>query len=314
MPETDDTKHSTYKTRVQQEYMSAFLAAKYGKEVKHLKFIKGGEVSQAYSFDAVDGGYVIRANRHGSEGFEKEKYAFLHFASPKVPIPKIVDIGKMNKVFSYAISKGAPGRAMSSFTKEELIGIGPRMLETMGAIHATSVDNTFGYGYMAPSGMGTSTSWRDYVLSIGGENDKSRNWAGLFQNSFLEKDVFDSLYARLESLIEFCPEVRSLIHGDFGFDNIISDGKSITGVIDWANCMYGDFLYDAAWLSFWPSDFEFDRICREYYSDQGVPNYEKRILCCQLYIALNSMGFYAESDQKDKYIWAKERINKLLKK
>ena len=42
-----------------------------------------------------------------------------------------------------------------------------------------------------------------------------------------------------------------LLHGDYGFDNVLVDQGKISGVLDWANAKYGDFLYDVAWLDFW---------------------------------------------------------------
>ena len=33
--------------------------------------------------------------------------------------------------------------------------------------------------------------------------------------------------------------------------NVLINGATIIAIIDWGNAMYGDHLYDAAWLIYW---------------------------------------------------------------
>ena len=47
-------------------------------------------------------------------------------------------------------------------------------------------------------------------------------------------------------LIEYCPEEHKLVHGDFGSNNVLTDGQKITGVLDWDCALYGDPLFDVA--------------------------------------------------------------------
>jgi aminoglycoside phosphotransferase (APT) family kinase protein len=62
---------------------------------------------------------------------------------------------------------------------------------------------------------------------------------------------FDRGYARLAELAEGLPDKRHIIHGDLLNRNVLVQGERITAVIDWRNALYGDRLYDAAWLIFW---------------------------------------------------------------
>jgi hygromycin-B 4-O-kinase len=41
------------------------------------------------------------------------------------------------------------------------------------------------------------------------------------------------------------------VHGDMVNHNVLVQDPRITAVIDWGNALYGDWLYDAAWLIFW---------------------------------------------------------------
>ena len=59
---------------------------------------------------------------------------------------------------------------------------------------------------------------------------------------------FRAGYARLRELVTGLPQDRHVIHGDLANRNVLINGATLTAVIDWGNAMYGDHLYDAAWL------------------------------------------------------------------
>jgi aminoglycoside phosphotransferase (APT) family kinase protein len=54
-------------------------------------------------------------------------------------------------------------------------------------------------------------------------------------------------------LIEACPERRDLVHGDLLHGNVLvsPDATRITAVFSWKCSVRGDFLFDAAWCTFW---------------------------------------------------------------
>lgn len=312
------TGESKYKTRIEIKKVRDFLKSRYG-EVGNIIPLGGGEISQAFSFDSsIDGGYILRVNRHGIDGFEKDKYAQLHFSSDTLPIPKIIEVGQMEVNYSYSLSRKVDGDTIQNILKQQdkdhkpivtMDTLAPLCIMMLDEIHKVDISNTSGYGYWGKDANGNKETWREFILSVG----KDGWWADVFKTTFLEQGVYDDLYARLSQLVEFCPEQRYLIHGGFGVDNIITDGTKITGIIDWAESKYGDFLYDVAWLTFWPSDYDFERLCRNYYSKKVFMNYKQRILCYQHHIAINALSFYAQSMQKDKYDWTKKRIAELVR-
>lgn len=300
---------STFKTRIDAGEVDRFLSEKYAGKASRVSFIKGGEISQAFSFEIGSEGYIIRVNRHNSRGFEKDRYAYRNFHSSTLLIPEIVEIGKMGDNF-FALSKKAQGSTIIDMPEREASAILPRFLEALDEIHSKDISSKEGYGLIDSDGKGSSKSWKAEVIGIA-----NQDWQKRFEDTFMEKELYDKLFAKLQELIAFCPEERSLVHGDYSFDNVLSNGIEITGVIDWAQSMYGDFLYDIAWISFWPSSKDYsDRFAEHYQKKGGLPkNYRERVLCYQVWIALNSLGFYAYSNQKDKYEWARGRIFGLLK-
>jgi hygromycin-B 4-O-kinase len=310
----DDTKKSTFKTRIKDKDLRNFLYAQYGSSVSNIQYLEGGEISQAYSFDAPDGEYIIRVSRHGTDTFKKDQYAHFNFSSDSIPVPKVVHIGQIDAMYYYAVAKRVLGKPLSAFNDDdEKKGIKPKnvpemCIKLMDDIHSIDISNTTGYGPWNETGEAPKPSWREFIMSIG----KEGWWADMFKNTFLEEGTYTLLYQRLGQLIEFCPEERQLIHGDFSLDNLICDGKQITAVTDWGDSKYGDFLYDIAWLIFWPSEYDFEKICNDYYTKRIFMNYKERILCYQIHIALSLISFYAKSLQQDKYEWAKKRIDELM--
>lgn len=236
-----------------------------------------------------------------------------------IPVPKLIELGQIDSMYSFALSRKIEGMSVDAFVKQErqkkepderaIEDLATLCIDMLDRIHRIDISKTTGYGAWTKDVGGPKTSWREFILSVG----KDGWWANMFKTTFLEEGVYNKLYQRLTQLVEFCPEDRHLIHGHFGFDTLFTDGKKITGVIDWTESKYGDFLYDVAWLLFWPTDPEFQGIFNKHYAKTVFMNYRQRILCYQLHIAINALSFYAQSLQKDKYEWTKKRMEELLR-
>ena len=300
---------STFKTKIDQELVTTFLKEKFDNTITQIEFLKGGESSQAFAFQSKGEGFVIRVNSN-EQNFEKDKYVAEHFASKQIPAPRIIEIGKFDEKLFYAISEKALGATVDNFSESEYQKILPEMLSILDAIHAVDIHDTTGYGkWSQNNGQGEDDSWKEAVLSV---NMYVKD-GNLFKTSFLEKDIWDTVYSEIERLVEFCPEERYLIHSDYGGDNVVSDGEKVTGVLDWASSRYGDFIYDIAWLSFWPVKNDPQKVVENIYRNKGIQDFEERLLCYKLRIGLGSLSFYAYSEQKDKYDSIKERTLSLLK-
>lgn len=304
---------STHKTVVNSEIVINYLKDNFSEEISAFETINGGEGSQAYSFSTPDNQYIIRINRHTDNGFKKDLYAFKNFSKPNVPIPDILKIGKINDELYFCISQKAPGKILDLLSPEEAENIYQKMFEVLDGIHAIDISGTTGFGGWDINGNAKGESWKSEILNVNEHTLKTEDKPGLFETSFLEKDFWDTAYGRLTELLYKCPEERYLVHADFGFNNTLSDGHEITGVIDWEGSMYGDFLYDVAWLSFW-SKTDYQKLYLEHIKNKGlvVQDYSERMLCYKLWVGLGAISFFAYSNQKEKYDRAKENIIKLL--
>lgn len=300
---------STLKTIVNDKEVLIFLQNSFDKNISSVTFIKGGETSQAFFFNSNNKDFVIRVNSK-KYSFEKDKFAYQHFGSSIVPIPKILKIGMFDAKYYYAISEKAKGKDLDNFNEKMHRRLLPQLISILDHIHRIKIDISRGkFGYWDGSGKTTFDSWKAFMLNY--EDDVNSNWNKLYKNTFLEKNVVNKVCERIKELAGYLPVERFLVHGDYGFNNVISDGERITGVLDWGESMYGDFLYDVAWLEFYSSGIRYGEIFKKHYLDIGIkiPNYKKRLLCYQLYLGINGLGFFALSGQHHNYM---EQKNKLL--
>jgi hygromycin-B 4-O-kinase len=139
-------------------------------------------------------------------------------------------------------------------------------------------------------------------------------WHALFEKTFLERKLFDELFQHMVSLLDFCPNERYLVHGNYSLRNILAHEGKLTGVIDWLDARYGDFVYDIAGLDFWIPELPIRNLCQQYYQERlgSIPFYQERVLCYECYIALGAMRFYAKKEDERAYQWSRKRILDLL--
>ncbi len=305
------------KPAIEQEAIRTLLSEQFGKDILELKPIQIGHMSQTCSFSVDGQNYIIRFNP-SSESFEKDAYAFHHYASASIPIPPIVTIERTGGL-AYAISEKIPGTMLNFMGDAEYRQVIPSVLEVLDAIHHIDVSQQQHYGYINSKGVGRSKSWRQYLqyLSSVEEEDQasfSSHWQKLFQDTMLEKSVFDNVYQKMLSLLDYCPEERYLVHGDYGFDNVLAHEGKITAVLDWAISQYGDFLYDAAYLHFFSYQYNFLELLRQFYAskNRSIAFYDERMMCYTCFISLNALKFFATAHLQREYTWARYRILSLL--
>ncbi|MFA7192182.1 MAG: aminoglycoside phosphotransferase family protein [Candidatus Paceibacterota bacterium] len=298
---------STVKTKIDQSLVLSFLRENFDAEIKELEFLKGGESSQAFAFNSKGMDLVARVNK-GARSFYKDEYASKYFTKSTLPIPEIIETVKFDDIHFLCISKKALGATLNLLNEDEYQKILPELLEILGEISSTDIGDSNGFGKWNNDGVGEFETWKEFVLSVGSHLDKDK----LFENSILEKDVWVKIYSKIEELAEMCPEERYLVHADYGGNNVVSDKENITGILDWGESMYGDFIYDVAWLSFWSVRNDPNKNAEQAYRDMNLENFEERLLCYKLRIGLGSLAFFAYSEQKDKYDSIKERTLNLL--
>ncbi len=295
------------KTQVDEAIVRSFLKQFYQQEAEQLVPIHGGEFSQAFSFVIEEEGYVIRIHKDVKD-FEKDKYVSDHFRSEAIPIPEVISIGKVDATYFYAIARKAEGKNLDMMDKSVTEKFLPDLMRILDAIHAVDISKTNNFGDWGKNGSAKFSSWRSFILSI--DNEAYFNWSHLFKTTFLEKEVLERLYENLKETVAFCPEDRSLVHGDFGYSNVLATEEHVTGVIDWGLSKYGDFLYDVAWLILWTEEIPYKKLFLEHYRSTGknITHFDERILCYMLHQGIGAFDHFAKSGNEKDYQWTKDRL------
>ncbi|HEU0164967.1 MAG TPA: phosphotransferase, partial [Thermomicrobiales bacterium] len=252
---------------VSSDEVLSLLATQFTSAIDNLVQLPGGGVARIFAFDTAGGEYVVRFNSAAELDFDNEAAIIDLLAGSGVPIPRMIAHGVIRDL-SWAISDRIPGVQLNSLPPDEFAAMTPQVFATLDRIHATDITTTAGYGYFDATLTGRSSSWREHVLSIREDHPGGYNppWEVTFATTALDRSLVMSLFAEIERLVAFCPEGRWLIHGDYGYDNILVQDGKITAVLDWLSARFGDFLFDVASLDFW-SDFDFAVQFHQHYRE-----------------------------------------------
>jgi hygromycin-B 4-O-kinase len=292
-----------------------FLRIEFNHDISNFEEIVGGERSRAYIFNSANQKFIFRINNH-LDGFQKDKYAFEHF-SKSIPIPEIYKIGQFNDQF-YAISEFLPGKSLKNDPKPLSADLISDLFFTLDKLKAVHVPENTKFGSADIDGIAHFNTWADWVLKentpVTKDDGTFYSWEEVMNIDFVDKNFVSKLFSEIKSLINFVPDKKYLIHGDFGTGNIMIDRNKVTGVIDWNEFGYGDFLFDLAYLNFWLENTDFISVYKKHLESQGIklPNFDERLRCHQLTVGLNTLGIYAAIGWEEGYKTAIYRINKIL--
>ena len=144
-------------------------------------------------------------------------------------------------------------------------------------------------------------SWRAALLDVSTDRpaDRTHGWRERLVASPVGVEPFEEAYGHLQALAERVPEERHLIHSDLLHYNVLVEADRVTGMLDWGCGMYGDFLYDLAWLCFCSpgtqpgsTSISVRRPCATMPSiGLSVPDFEERLRCCQIHIGLAGQAY-----------------------
>lgn len=289
--------------------VEAFMRRFRGVPVKLTPLVHGEE-SQAYAFVEQGRELVLRVSRP-KEGFEKDALAYRNFGRPDLPIPRVIEIGNLDGCHAFCISPRVSGTTLQDLSPEEIGNTLEATVDVMHTIERSDIVKIDGFGRFDGQGIGGYRNWRDYLTSV--SDPKLYDWASIA--TVVGEDRIAPLLTRVLALAEGCPEVRRLVHGDFGSNNVFSDNHHITGVIDWSEAMVGDPLYDAANIFFWRTWLD----CMEqlaHFLDGRLDHDEDtmtRLLCYQLHIGLREIYSSAKAGKTTTASWALGRAEDIMR-
>jgi len=287
------------------EKVTRFLRS-WREDVRDVEPLGGGAWSQVFGFRSGGREYVLRLGTF-LEDYEKDRLA-VRFAGPDLPVPEIVETGEALGG-SFSISARIYGEALDALPRVEFEAALPSVLRMLDAIRLANVSETHGYGVWRTDGDAPAASWREYLLDVrnGPAESRIEGWEERLQSQRWAMEMFEAGYRALEGMVESCPEERYLVHADTVGDNVrVRDGE-VSGVVDWGNAIYGDFLYDLARLIFyqpWYPEMEGIDIAgaaRAHHASIGleVSAFDERLRACAVHIALDAQEYNAFMERWD---------------
>ena len=279
--------------------VAGFLRSRFS-DTTDVEPIGTGEWSCAYAFHSGRQEYVLRLGTY-LDDYAKDRVASA-FTTPDLPIPEIIEIGEALGG-AYAISVRAYGEALDVLDGATFRQTLPAIFRMLDAMRVIDLSDTTGYGMWRPDGSAPFPTWRDFLLDVQNDRPDMRchGWLERLESQSAAAAMFEEGYRQLEHLVEGCPEDRYLMHTDIVGDNVRVQNGRVSAVVDWANAMYGDFLYDLARLTFYvPWYPEMQRVdiveaTRAHYASIGlkVPGFEERLRACQVHIGLDAQAWNA---------------------
>jgi len=294
------------------ETLRVYLQAHFDPRADHVVSLGAGMFARAFAFTVDERAYVARINAWRQD-FLKDEYARAHFASPALPIPRVVHLTPFDATRDVCVTERCAGRTLRDNLNADDLPIAPQLFATLDAIHRVDISATRGWGLADTNGIGRFDSWHAALLAL--YNHKfDYPWDSFARHSFFEQKLVDEFFQAMRRFLPHCPNDRFLIHRDFGSANLVADGAQITGVLDWAEFGYGDFLYDLACLDYFSQDIPYGALWQERSAALGraVPNFQERMQCYMLNIGLHDIAIAATLGDERAYIRGCERTKSVL--
>jgi hygromycin-B 4-O-kinase len=278
-----------------------FIHDHYGNRASEIARLSGGDWSQAYAL-SLDGQPVVARFGVYGQDYEKDQIA-ARWSSDTLPIPKVLDLGRTEHGY-FAISERMEGDFLDKLDSQRMKAVIPGLLKSLDAISNIDISETEGYGIWGPDGDGPQETWQEALLQqFEGDQPDSRThgWRTALETSPAGANEFDAALEILKQLVPRMPTERHLIHKDLLYSNTLVQADRISAVLDWGNSMYGDHLYDAAWLLYcqpryttWPDLDLAGELRRHWEATGSLPaDLEARLLCYQIHIGLGAQAHNA---------------------
>jgi hygromycin-B 4-O-kinase len=234
---------------VDMDALRSILEERMGSPVTITRSLGSGVWSTAYEFVTDASRLVARISKQSSH-FEKDRYAH-RWSSSSLPIPDVIVLHEYGGLWC-SVSTFAEGDPLQLLAPEHGQRAAPALVSCLIEIGRSDLSGTTGWGRWDGAGRAPATSWRDFLLAIGTDpfENGDMTWRTNIDNRGpAAVDVFDDAYRELERLdVEDPP--RALVHADLVNGNVHIRDRSVGGVFDWGQALFGDPVYDAAFLDF----------------------------------------------------------------
>lgn len=268
--------------------------------------VSSGQISSTFECLVKGEPYIVQFSEPElATGLAIERRFGQKLSQAGIPLREVICDGEHDGL-AWTVTRRAAGKRMTALTREAYEGALPSVFDTLIALSAVDIADTVGYGWLDEDGQGGWESWEAHLSFVGEEEPEEMfygKWHGLFDTTFLERDRFDGYFREMARLSEELRAPRRLVHGGFGYDNVLVHEGQVSAVLDWQDARFGDPLFDVAYLDFWPSGFDLVDLFESHCGRKGLvhDDYRHRIRCYKYYIALDAMRFFAKTENRGAY-------------
>ena len=142
-----------------------FLQGQLDGRVENLRAAKGGEASQVFMYRHEGSERVLRIGRNRLS-YEKDEYAYRHFASEALPVPRVFQIGAFDSECFFDLSERMPGVPSDSLPASDCKGRISALADVLAEIHRFDTANVETFGVFDKNGIGPKSTWRDVLLTM----------------------------------------------------------------------------------------------------------------------------------------------------
>jgi hygromycin-B 4-O-kinase len=288
----------------------------HGLDARTLEPVGHGEWSKAFYVQTEDGRELVARFSATDEDFLKDQRV-MRFASPRLPIPRILEIGSAFDGY-YAISERAFGEFIEERDAPAMRALLPSLFATLEAMREVDLTDSRGFGLWRGDGSAPYATWSEFLHHVNTDPPSSRKhgWRERLHGFPDSEDAFQRAFEQLTQLVPFCPNGRHLVHSDLLYFNVLVTNDHISSVLDWGSSIYGDFLWDVAWFTFWQpwytdwASVDIRGAAWRHFS--SPPNFDERMRCYELAIGLDGIAYQAFAGHADNLTWTTQRVLGLI--
>jgi hygromycin-B 4-O-kinase len=296
------------KPTIEYQAVTALLREELRIDFANLKEVDGGLIARTYALELEGRPYVLQFTAHNmSQGCLNERFFSERFRQMEIPVRNVLYEGDFTGLH-YTIAEKVQGKGLNQLPWDEFTAVLPSVMDLLMRIASIDTSDTTGYGWLDVDGTGMFASWRAYLCQIKNEEPGMfyDRWHSLFDSTFLDRKVFDHYFNKMEDLIDQTPSRRELVHGGFGYGNLLVKDGRITAVLDWQDARYGDPVFDLAYMTDW-FDGGTQEACINVYKQslekfgRQETNLQDRIKCYRYFMGIDGLRFAAKTENQGFY-------------
>ncbi len=265
--------------------------------VDEISAIDDGQTSLTFRFHLLGEWYILRISNNKT-AYWYDKYAFDTLARRTgLPIPRVDHIGQEGSV-AFAISQRLPGMTLSHRSEAEVQSLVPTVVEQLQRLQRTHPLDRRKFGTFGPNRDPIHESWQSALKHFFAEPESGywKDFSRLFDHERFPAEEFWRMHDRMLDLAAYSPSESYVIHGDFHCGNILTNGDSVTGLIDWAQMLFGDWVFDVATFHLWSPQFNFAQFVKQQSekSEFHLRNFQERLWCSTYAVGLDAARYDAK--------------------